>query len=309
MKVLVTGAAGYIGSLLVPALLEDGHEVIAFDNLMYGGLSLLPNFIHPRFRFVKGDVRDESALSSAVRAADAVVHLAAIVGFPACRKYPELARDVNIEGTRRVVAAKGKGQLLVFASTGSNYGRIEGVCTEESPLNPVSLYGLTKTEAEKICLDAAGGAAVLRFATAFGLSPRPRQDLLVNDFVYQAMINKQIIVYERYFRRSFIHVRDITRGLRFALGRYSEMVAQSFNIGHESMNFTKEEIALKIREKIPFYLHFAEIGRDEDQRDYEVSYRKIRALGFEPGISLDQGVEELIAACAVIDSSHRFSNI
>jgi nucleoside-diphosphate-sugar epimerase len=308
MKVLVTGAAGYIGSVMVPLLLERGYKVTGFDNLMYGGGSLLPYFINPQFRFIKGDVRDAASLSEAMRQIDAIIHLAAIVGYPACRKRPGLAREVNIGGTRNIITNKAKSQMLIFASTGSNYGRLDEVCTEESPLNPVSLYGITKTEAEKLCLDG-NDAVVLRLATAFGLSPRPRLDLLINDFVYQAIVNKQIIVYERRFRRSFIHVRDIANAFLFALEKFDEMKQLSFNVGHESMNYTKEDIALKIREQIPFYLHFAEIGGDEDKRDYEVSYQKIRSLGYTTTITLDQGVEELIAGCAVMHTESKYSNV
>lgn len=306
MKILVTGAAGYVGSVLVPALLARGHEVIALDNLMYGSLTMLPHFLDRRFHFVKGDVRDEGAVREAVRTADAVVHLAAIVGYPACRRQPDLARDVNVGGTTRLARALSPQQLLVFASTGSNYGRVEGVCTEESPLEPISLYGVTKTEGEKISRDV--GALVLRLATAFGLSPRLRLDLLVNAFVHQALTKKHLSVYEGSFRRSFVHVHDIARAVLFALDHQDVMRAQVWNVGHESMNATKAQIALKIRERIPFHLDFAEVGHDEDQRDYEVSYRKIAALGLALEIDLDRGIDELISGLRTIDIADPFSN-
>lgn len=306
MRVLVTGAAGYVGSVLVPALLLRGHEVVAYDNLTYGSLPLLPHFIDRRFRLVRADVRDDDALRRELRGADAVVHLAAIVGYPACRDRPELAREVNVEATRRLAAALSRDQALIFASTGSTYGRVEGLCTEESPLHPVSLYGATKRDGEIACLEV--GAVSLRFATAFGLSPRLRLDLLVNDFVHQALWKKNVVVYEGSFRRSFVHVHDIARAIVFALDRRDEMRGQTCNVGHESMNFTKAQIAMKIRERIPYELHFAEVGHDEDQRDYEVSYQKIRALGFEPLVDLDRGIDELIAGLAAFDVRSPFTN-
>lgn len=305
MKVLVTGAAGFVGSMLVPQLLSEGHEVVAFDNLSRGGRSLLPNFIDPRFRFMKGDVRDAHAVRSAVREVDAVVHLAAIVGYPACRATPELATSVNVEGTRNVAAACGRGQTLVFASTGSNYGKLDDMCTEESALNPLSLYAVTKTEGESICLSSSAEAVVLRIATAFGLSLAPRFDLLVNQFVYRAKVDREIVVYERHHRRTLLHVRDIARALGFAVAHHAEMHGQSFNVGAESMNYTKGDIARAVCDKVPCVLRYAEFDKDEDQRDYVVSYRKIRALGFEPTIDLARGIDEVDDGLEVMDMPDR----
>lgn len=299
MRILVTGGAGFVGSVLCPVLLSEGHEVVVLDALHHGGQGLLACFSDTGFRFVRGDVRDRDLVRTLVRDVDAVVHLAAIVGFPACRKYPELARDINVEGTRGVIDALSPEQALVYASSGSNYGAVEASCTEESPLNPVSLYAITKAEAEVLCL-AHPRATALRFATGFGVSPRMRLDLLVNDFVRQAVIDKQLIVYERHFRRTFIAVRDMMRAIVFALERIDRMAGQPFNVGHESMNLTKEDIARKVRERVPFFLHFADVGRDEDRRDYEVSYARIRSLGFATEVSIDQGIDELIRAMAVL---------
>lgn len=308
MKLLVTGGAGFIGSVLTPMLLDAGHEVTVVDVLRSGGQGLLGCFHNPRFRFVRGDVRDRTAMAPLIAGADIVVHLAAIVGFPACRKYPDLARETNILGTRTVVEALRSDQALIYASSGSNYGIVEKLCTEHSPLNPTSLYAYTKTEGEKICLQHPRATA-LRLATAFGVSPRMRLDLLINNFVYQAIINKQLIVYERHFRRTFIGVRDIARAILFAADHIDRMANEAYNVGDESMNLTKEQIALKIREHVPFYLHFADIGTDEDCRDYEVSYGKIRELGYETQVTLDAGIEELVRAMDVLDIVDPYGNV
>ncbi|MDP6446103.1 MAG: NAD(P)-dependent oxidoreductase [Pirellulaceae bacterium] len=308
MRVLVTGGAGFVGSVLTPQLLEAGYETVVFDSLRGGGNSLLPWFRHPSFEFIRGDVRDPDAVRAGVAGCDAVVHLAAIVGYPACRKFPEEAQQTNVDGVRNVVAALDGAQSLVYASTGSNYGQLDETCTEDSPLNPLSHYGVTKTEAERITLERDRSTA-LRFATAFGVSPRMRLDLLVNDFVRMAVIDKQIICYERHFRRSFVHVTDMGRAIIFALNQMDDMTGRPFNVGHESMNLTKEQIARKIQEFVPFYLHFAEIGTDADKRDYEVSYDKIRRLGFETKMTLDEGIRELIRAMEVLELDHPYSNL
>ena len=308
MKVLVTGGAGFVGSVLTPQLLDAGHEVVVFDCLRYGGNSLLPWFRNRRFDFVKGDVRDAEAVRRAAGDCDAVVHLAAIVGYPACRKFPVEAQQTNVDGVRNVVAATSGQQSLIYASTGSNYGQLDTTCTEDSPLNPVSHYGVTKTEGERVALERERSTA-LRFATAFGASPRMRLDLLVNDFVRMAVVDKQIICYERHFRRSFVHVADMGRAIQFAMENLAQMAGSPFNVGHESMNLTKEDIARKIQERVPFYLHFAEIGTDADKRDYEVSYDKIRRLGFETRVTLDEGIQELIRAMSAIEIANPYTNL
>jgi nucleoside-diphosphate-sugar epimerase len=309
MKVLVTGGAGYVGCTLTPRLLEDGHEVIVFDNLLYGGRGMLPFFAHPQFRFIRGDIRDQEALRDAVKAADAIIHLAAIVGYPACKKDPRMAEEVNIGGTRNLLAVRSKSQPIFYASTGSNYGAYAGgLCTETTPLNPVSLYGVSKTQAESDVL-GAGHALAFRFATAFGLSPRMRLDLLINDFTYRALKERNLIIYEKDFKRSFIHVRDMARSFAFGLANFDRMKDDVFNVGSEKLNFSKEEIATRIQGKIPFYLHFADVGKDEDQRNYVVSYEKIRRLGLDTTIDVDQGIDELIRAYSALDIRSEFSNL
>ena len=309
MKVLITGGAGYVGCTLTALLLGENYKVSVFDNLMYGGRGLLPFFGHRNFHFMKGDIRNKDQLKEATRDVDLIIHLAAIVGYPACKKNPELAEEVNVEGTRNLLAVRSPSQPLLSASTSSNYGAYTGdVCTEETPLNPLSLYGTSKTKAERVIMET-GNVIGFRFATAFGVSHRMRLDLLVNDFVYRALKERSLILYERHFKRSFIHVRDMARSLSFAIKNFDKMKDNVFNVGSEKMNLSKEEIALKIKQKIPFYLHFAEVGKDEDQRNYAVSYEKIRSLGLDMTIDIEQGIDELIRAYDVIDLHSEFSNV
>jgi len=307
-KVLVTGGAGYVGSVLVPRLLEAGYKVRVVDNLMYGIPSLLSHFIDPHFEFVNGDLTDEEVAAKALEGMDAVVHLAAIVGYPACLRAPDLARAVNVESTRNLYRRRKHDQPIVFASTGSNYGKVEGLCTENTPLNPLTGYGRTKTTAEQDLLEA-GNVVIYRFATAFGLSSRLRLDLMINDFVFQALQNKQLIVYERNVRRTFIHVLDMARAFIFALGHLRKMRDKVFNVGHESMNFTKDDVAKLIRKKIDYYLHYAEIGEDMDKRDYEVSYERIRKVGFTTQVTIEQGLDELVQGMEMLKLANPFSNV
>lgn len=296
MKVFLTGGAGYVGSLLVGRLLARGDDVYVFDNLSYGVASLFTRFIDRRFALEKGDIRDRDALARAVQlfAPDIVIHLAAIVGYPACARDPRTAMDVNIGGTEALAYAA-RGTPIVFASTGSAYGKVEGVCTEESPCEPLSLYGQTKRAAELTLLER-GGTVILRFATAFGLSHRLRLDLLPNDFAFQAVHNKQLIVYEAHYRRTFIHVHDMVRALIFACDSFDKLQGGVFNVGDELMNLTKRELAEAVGRKVDYYLHFADVGTDADQRDYEVSYEKIRGAGFHIEVDMDAGLEELVRA-------------
>src|SRR5262245_34075254 len=309
MRILVTGGAGYIGCVLVPHLLAQGHKVRVLDNLMYGGRGLLPAFAYPGFDFMKGSVLHEGKLREALKDVDAIVHLAAIVGYPACKRDPRLAQEVNLDGTRLLDRLRSRDQSVLFASTGSNYGAVVGsLCTEETPLNPLSEYGVTKTAAERHLLDA-GNVVCYRFATAFGVSNRMRFDLLVNDFVYQAKVNKDLILYERTFKRTFIHVRDIARAFSFALDNWPRVQDDVYNVGSDSMNYSKEEVALLIRKKIDYYLHFAEIGTDEDQRNYEVSYAKMQGKGFKTEIDMETGIDELNKAADIPVVKNQLANV
>jgi len=309
MKILVTGGAGYVGSTLVPMLLEQGHRVRVLDSLKFGGHGLLPCCQNRFFELQKGDVCDPSAVKKAVEGIDAIVHLAAIVGYPACKKEPQLAQSVNVDGTRNLLTLRKPDTKFLFASTGSIYGSIpDYVCNEETPRAPITLYGETKAAAEQMVLESGNGVAY-RFATAFGASNRMRLDLMPNDFTYQAVKNRNLIVYEGGFKRTFVHVRDMARSFIFALERWSEVKDDVYNVGHESMNFTKEDVARKILEHVNYYLHFAEVGSDADQRNYEVSYEKIRKKGFETTVDLDRGIAELVRAAQLIEFQNPFANV
>jgi nucleoside-diphosphate-sugar epimerase len=307
MNVLVTGGAGYVGTSLVPQLLDAGHRVRVFDNLLFGGDQLLGFFQHPRFEFVRGDIRSTEDVTAAVRGQDAIVHLAAIVGYPACHMDPALAEDVNVRGTRTLAAALSRQQLVIIGSTGSNYGAIEELCTEETPLNPLSLYGQTKTIAERILLEE-GSSVAFRFATAFGLSPRLRLDLLVNDFTYKAYAQQYLVVYEGHFMRTFIHVRDMARAFLLALDNADRMTGQVYNVGSDAMNFSKRDVCDRIQKQLQCYIHYAEIGEDADKRNYLVSYEKIGALGYATKITLDQGIRELVTGFQVLGKTP-YSNV
>jgi nucleoside-diphosphate-sugar epimerase len=308
-QVLITGGAGYIGTTLIGMLLGRGYEVRVFDNLSMGGQALLPYFSEKNFEFIKGDVRDAKAVKTAAAGVDYIIHLAAIVGYPACRKDPKLSQEVNVVGTRNVVAAAAKKIPVLFASTGSNYGKlIDKYCTETTPLNPLTNYGKQKTKAEEI-IKGNKKFVIYRFATAFGLSPRLRLDLLVNDFTYRAVNERTLIVYEKEFMRTFIHVRDIARSFIHAIEHFAEMNGEVYNVGDNSMNFSKEQVCLAIQKKVDYYLHFADAGKDFDQRDYMVSYDKIQKTGFNCTVSLDQGIDELIKASSVIEIKNPYTNV
>jgi len=252
MKILVTGGAGYIGCLIVPMLLQKGYQVRVLDSLMYTGTGLLQNFRDKNFEFVMGDIRDERTMADAVKGCDVIIHLAAIVGFPACRKYPELAQAVNVEGTKVVAKFAGHERLVLFGSTGSNYGAlVDTLCTEDTPLNPLSLYGKTKTSAEQY-LRGNCTTIAYRFATAFGVSPRMRLDLLVNDFVYTAMKMRYLVVYESHFMRTFIHVQDIARSFVFGIENVQRLAGQVYNVGSEQMNYSKADVCKMIQKKVDF---------------------------------------------------------
>jgi nucleoside-diphosphate-sugar epimerase len=309
MRVLVTGGAGYIGSVLVPLLLENGFRVRVLDNLMYNGVGLLPHFRNPSFEFHRGDIRDKQTVRDALAGSDIVIHLAAIVGFPACRKEPEVAESVNVGGTKTIAAELGRTRLLLYGSTGSNYGAlVDDVCTEETPLNPLSIYGKTKTAAERHLMENCNTIA-FRFATGFGLSSRLRLDLLINDFVYTALKQRYLVIYESQFMRTFIHVYDIARSYLFGIENSSKMQGQIYNVGGDRMNYSKRQVCELIRQKLEFYLHYAEVGEDADKRNYVVSYNKIAALGYKTTITVEQGIDEVIRGLAAIDVRIPFSNV
>jgi nucleoside-diphosphate-sugar epimerase len=306
MNVFVTGGAGYLGTTLVPLLLDRGHSVVVFDSFKTSTVPILPFFRNPRFSFVRGDIREKGPLTEAARSADAFVHLAAIVGYPACHRSPEEARSVNVQGTRNVAAAAGRDRPVVFASTSSCYGAVEdALCTEDTPLRPLSLYGETKVEGEEVVRSECN-ATVYRIATAYGLSPRLRLDLLVNDFVYLALHDRRLRVYEGQYRRSFIHVHDVARAIVLALDKTPEMAGRVFNVGDEVQNLTKLEVCQVIAEILgDVAIETCADGKDADQRDYAVSYARIHSQGFRASISLEAGICELAAALRWIDPDER----
>lgn len=308
-KILVTGGAGYVGIPTTTLLLERGYKVRVFDNLSWGGGVLLPFMGNPNFEFVKGDIREKADLEPAIKGVDVIVHLAAIVGFPACRKFPEMSRKVNVNGTKNIVDLAGGKIPIIFASTGSTYGKIiEKFCTETTTLNPLSHYGKQKAKAEEI-IKKNKKFVIYRFATAFGAAPRFRVDLLINDFTYRAVTEKTLMVYEKDFMRTFIHVRDMARSFLFALENYKKMVGQIYNVGDEDLNISKEQVARLLLKYIDYHLHFVPDGHDIDQRDYAVDYSKIKKLGFRAKIGFEEGVKELIKVCEVIEVKNPHSNV
>jgi nucleoside-diphosphate-sugar epimerase len=306
--VVVTGGAGFVGSVLCRWLLSAGSRVRVIDNLTFGAASLLPLFIHPHFEFVQGDILDRPLMRKTLQDAWAVVHLAALVGYPICKKLPDLARRVNLEGTANVLELASPASPVIFASTGSNYGEVEGVCNEDTPLNPLSLYGETKTLAEGLCL-ARPNTVSFRFATAFGLSPRLRLDLMINDFTWQALERRYLLVYEKHFRRTFIHVQDMARAALYTLQHFDAMKDRVYNVGSETMNYTKEDITRFLQQRLSFHLYFADIGKDEDCRDYAVSYDRLHAAGFFTAIDIHRGLEELISGLRLVHLHNPYSNV
>ena len=307
VKILVTGGAGYIGTSLIPKLLSDGYEVTVFDNLMVGGNQLLPFFRHNNFKFVRGDIRKKDELQDAVNGQDVIIHLAALVGFPVCRMNPNLAEEINVDGTVNLINCCTDDQVIFYGSTGSNYGSVKDICSEDTPLHPLSLYGVTKTKSEKLLMERKNTIAY-RFATAFGVSPRFRLDLLINDFSYKCIKDGYLVVYEKNYMRTFIHVVDIAECFMFGIRNMDKMMGNVFNVGDDEMNHSKEEVCNMIGSKTGAFIHFEEIGEDADQRNYVVSYDKISKLGFRTTISVEQGIDEVINALSVTDFQNKYTN-
>lgn len=305
MQVLLTGGAGYVGSVLVPKLLKLGHEVTVIDNLMYGGNGLLANHKHENFNFYYGDIRNKEFLLPHLKDKDFILHLASIVGYPACAKNPELAISTHVKGTKLI--SDHSDTPIVYASTGSVYGKIDGLCTETHELKPLSLYGQSKLDAENIITER-GNSISLRFATAFGVSPRMRLDLLINNFVYNAYWQKNLIVYQKNHKRTFIHVQDIADSFIHSINNFDNMKNEIFNVGSNDLNYSKEEVIKMIHKKHPFYYHFADFDKDPDQRDYEVSYDKVNDYGFKTKVTFEEGLDELFSAIPTIKNEPNFYN-
>lgn len=302
-KILVTGGAGYVGSIVVQELLALGRDVRVLDSLVHGSVpSLLPSWGNPRFAFIRGDVRDQEARRRALEGVDAVVHLAAIVGDPACSRQPELAREVNCDATLAMLdEAEAAGvQRFLFASTCSNYGRLEDsdvLATEEFELRPVSLYAETKVAAELAVLARRQNGFVsscLRFATVYGASPRMRFDLTVNEFTRDVVLGRELVVFGEQFWRPYVHVRDAARAVCTALDAPGDLMAgEVFNVGDTAENYRKLDIVELLRERMP-EANVSFVHRDEDPRDYRVSFEKIRSqLGFGVEHNVGDGIDEL----------------
>ncbi|MBI1883186.1 MAG: NAD(P)-dependent oxidoreductase [Chlamydiae bacterium] len=295
-KVLVTGAAGYLGSVLVKALLEKGYRVTVLDNLLYGQASLLQYCSHPKFGFIRGDARDERVMKELVKSQDAIIPLAAIVGMKACDLDPIMTRSVNLDAILMLNRLRSKSQRVISPCTNSGYGTKSGAvhCTEETPLEPVSLYGETKIKAEAELLSSSNTIS-LRLATVFGPSPRMRLDLLVNDFTYRAITDGFLVIYEKDFKRNYVHIEDVADCFCFCLEHFDAMKGHAYNVGLSDANLSKAELAEKIKKQVPhFYIHYADVGFDPDKRNYIVSNDKIKAKGFQARHSLDEGIEQLI---------------
>lgn len=308
MRILVTGGAGYIGSVLVPELLVRGYDVTVLDRFPKGDASLAPCCRFPSFTPIKGDVRFD-VTSSLLSKHHVVLPLAALVGAPACARDPVHARSTNLDAIRSMLQLMSKDQTLIFPTTNSGYGLGQGqeFCTEDSPLKPISIYGQTKVDAEKAVLDSGKGVT-LRLATVFGMSPRMRLDLLVNDFVYRAVKDRAIVIFEGHFRRNFIHVLDVTHAFLHALENFPEMRGQAYNVGLSDANLSKIELCTRIQEYVPEFTFFeAPVGEDPDKRDYIVSNDKIEATGFRCGWSLNDGIKEMIKGFSMMDA-RRFVN-
>jgi nucleoside-diphosphate-sugar epimerase len=308
--ILVTGGAGYIGSVLVPELLALGHRVTVVDNFSFGQSSLLDCCRHEGFQAVRGDVRDESLMKKLLAKADVIVPLACLVGAPICAQRPLEARSINLDAIKMLIDHSSREQRFLSPTTNSGYGVGEdGIfCTEETPLRPVSLYGVLKVELEKHLLDS-GRAISFRLATAFGVSPRMRVDLLVNDFTYRAVNDRFVVLFESHFKRNYIHVRDVGRAFIHGLDHWDTMKAQAYNVGLSDANLSKMELCLEIKKQVPsFTIMESEIGKDPDQRNYIVSNEKIEKTGFQPAVSLTAGITELIKAYQII-RRNQYANV
>lgn len=308
-RVLVTGGAGYVGSVVCERLLAAGLSVTVLDRLTHGQHSLFHLCGHAGFDFVYGDARDERVLAPEVARADVILPLAAIVGAPACDRDPGLAESTNLGTVRLLNRIRSAGQLVVYPTTNSGYGTKSGelLCTEDSQLEPISLYGRTKVDAEAEVLSGPN-AISLRLATVFGMSPRMRLDLLVNHFVYRAVTDGYLVIFEGDFKRNYIHVRDVADCFLFCIEHACQMAGRPFNVGLDQANLSKAELARRIQAQVPgFHVHLAEIGSDPDKRNYIVSNQRLREAGFEASRSLDEGIRELIKGYRMLGKG-AFSN-
>jgi nucleoside-diphosphate-sugar epimerase len=310
MKLLVTGGAGYIGSTLIPMLLEKGAEVTVVDNFFYKQNSLLNVCFNPKLKIVRGDCRDENLMKNVIKNQDFILPLACLVGAPLCDKFPQEAKSINLDAIKMIIKLRTPKQKIIFPNTNSGYGigKAGIFCTEKSPLSPISFYGKLKVDAEKALL-RSGNVITLRLATVFGISPRMRLDLLVNDFVYRALNDGYIVLFEADFKRNYIHVRDVARVFIHCIDNFTKMKNETYNVGLSDANLSKRELCEEIKKQIPrFTFVISPIGKDPDQRNYIVSNDKIEKTGYKPQVSLSLGITELIKGYQII-KRQEFSNI
>ena len=308
--ILVTGGAGYLGSIMVPDLLNAGHQVTVLDNFMFQQASLNHVCNNPNFSIVKGDIRIESVMAPLLKKADIVIPLAALVGAPLCNLDPVGATTINHDAISLMIKLLSKEQIVLMPTTNSAYGTGDenNFCTEESPLRPISQYAIEKVGIEKELMQREN-AISFRLATVFGMSPRMRIDLLVNDFTYRAVTDKFVVLFESYFKRNYIHVRDVSRAFQHAIANFDKMKGQIYNVGLTEANVSKKELCQVIQRQVPdFKFIDAPIGKDPDQRNYVVSNAKIETTGYQTSVSLDQGILELIKGYCMIKNS-RYGNV
>lgn len=301
-SVLVTGGAGYIGSILVPLLLREGYRVTVVDNFLFGQSPLLDVCHDEKLSVVRGDCRDKALIKKHLDGADIAIPLACLVGMPLCEQRPQEAQAINCDAVKMIVDLSRPHQKIIYPNTNSGYGVGQsGIhCTEESPLNPISVYGKTKVEAETY-VRASGRGVAFRLATVFGVSPRMRVDLLVNDFTYRAVMDRFVVLFEAHFKRNYIHVRDVARAFLHVIHHFDEMNGGAYNVGLSSANLSKMELCQEIQKQIPaFTIMEAPVGKDPDQRNYIVSNEKIEKTGFQPQVDIQKGVAELIKAYQII---------
>ncbi len=310
MKILITGGAGYIGSVMTPTLLSLGHEVTVVDNFMFRQNSLADCCQYDSFQIVRGDCRNEELMKKLVPKADVIIPLAALVGAPLCDRDPVAAQTTNLDAIDLICRLASKQQWMLVPITNSGYGIGEKGkhCTEESPLKPISLYGVTKVEAEKKIMERENSLS-FRLATVFGVSPRMRIDLLVNDFVHRAVMDRAVVIFEGHFKRNYIHLRDVIRVFVHGLKNFETMKGKPYNVGLDDANLSKLELCEVIKKHVPKFVFLeAPIGEDPDKRDYIVSNARIASTGFKPEWNLDRGIQELIKGFTVLRNS-LYSNV
>ena len=310
MKILVTGGAGYIGSILVPLLLQQGHSVTVIDNFMFGQISLLDCCHHKDLSVIRGDVRNEVLLREQLCKADAILPLACLTGAPLCDRDTVGAQQINYDAVHFLAENKSKEQRLIFPCTNSGYGLgQEGIyCDETTPMLPISHYGRLKVELDRYLLDR-GDCITFRFATVFGVSPRMRLDLLVNDFTYRAVVDRTVVLFEAHFKRNYLHVRDAAQAFIHALQKYETMVGEPYNVGLSEANMSKQELCEAIKIQVPEFRYvISEIGKDPDQRNYIVSNAKIEAIGFKTQMELDAGIKELVKGFQIV-RRNQYANV